>query len=507
MITKHGLKIALLGLIAVGLLSSPAPGQITKMKPSTRMALPRAELSISHFGEPIRPGTMRATLPGSSPPPVPTYSITAGETFTFAWSFSTKNAVSATAKIIGGGHQTTVNPGTPTDASGGWKVYRNQRNMRINEAGVYTLRVVAVSGGGNAVKEKSIRFEVSSAELQCIRPVLNAEDMTLTFKVKNVGNATASGRFKVYYQVQGRSPLRQLLQSNFTTDPMELRRNRTAVLGNITLPESAWQSAQIWTRVTINLVGPVSLTTGQHDYTSNWPTKTLTINNTLLSIVGSGMTGHVLVHNYTNPSSTKVKHLPYQQNASEIALMGDPDKFNFDRLKYEVGYSYYFFVRNFRAELGGRDFLTVENGKLCLNIVFDCSQDREVKGWKRRPVMKDYSDDGCPDLNIQRFKLKVKVEPRLRGNKVSYRNPQVSVDSAMRIPGGWAFLNGFKDRINREVKNSVGDKFERMLNGSDMRTMLENRLTQAVMDMGGLLGIHDLISIRGSGDEIIVTYR
>jgi len=476
--------------------------------PKTTIHFPKAELSISYFGKKIAPGTMRAQVRGGSSTAVPTYRINAGETFTFSWAFRTKNALSISAKLVNSGGQTTLNPGTPVVLPNGWKSYRNQRNKIIRSAGEYTLKIIAISRGGNAVKEKKIQFIVSSPSLKAISPVVNAASRVVTFKVKNEGNATAAGRFKVYYQIQGRNPRRSLVQSNFTTDLMEIRKNRTAVLGQITLPESAWQSAQVWMRVKIDQTGRVTSTTGNKDFTYNWPLKTFKITNSLVDIfVRPYLSGQIKLNNYTNPSRSKIKNLPYRRDDCEVEIMGKSEPFHFGYFKYDVGFSYYFFIRNFTAEIGGRNFLTIEGGKLCLSISFNCSAGREVKGWRRRPTFKDYSDDGCPDLDIQRFNIKVTVEPKLRGNKISYRNAQVAVDSAMRIPGGWSWLNGFKGKINSSVQSSVRKAFKTQLNNTDIKTTLEDKLTKIIMDNADTLGVHKIVSVRGIGDEVIVKYR
>ena len=432
----------------------------------------------------------------------------AGDEFVFSWTFRTKGAISVSAKIIGGGRTLTLNPGTPRDVSGGWKQYSNRRATIMRAGGDYTLRVTTMPRGVGSVQEKKIRIKMASAVLQTLKPTVGPSNLRVTFRVRNRGNAAATGRFQVFYQIQGRNPMRQLVQSSFSTDSMEIRRGATLNLGHITLPNSAWQSGQLWMRVNIGLMGPVSLAAEREDFTYNWPTKTLTINDTLLDIVEAMMTGHVLIDNYRPVSGNRTKNRPFRENASEIKLMTETYRFTFNYIRYKiVGVEHFFFVRNFRANMGGRNFLTIEGGKLCMNVNFDCSASREVKGWVRNWVRKDYSDSGSPDVDIQRFNLKLSLEPVLRGSKVSYRNPRVSISSSMRFPGGWSWLNTFKGKLNDSVKSSVRSGFGSMLNSNDVKTLLENKLTEVVNQMGGALGIHKLISIRGNGNRIIVTYR
>jgi hypothetical protein len=448
---------------------------------------------------------MRATT--GHAPSIPTFRVEAGESFTLAWTFSTKNAIRITASLIMADGQTiSLNPGTPVAGNQGWTIYRNQRAVRINSSGLATLRVACLPGG--TVAEKQIQFEMSSGSIETLMPQVDPNTRRVTFKVRNRGNAPLNGRFSVHYQIQGRNPQRVLAETNLDSAALSLSAGHSMDLGNITLPENAWESAHLWMRVRIGITSSAPVSEDSRDFTYTWPRNTLAITQTQISTVGTFLTGNILIHNYTNPSGDQVKNLPYQENASHIEILGTPYNFTFPYMSFgDTPFEYFFFINNFQASIGGEGALTIEDGKLCLSVQFDCHGSREAKGWYRQSVQKQYSDNLSPDVDIQRFNIKIKLQPTLRAGKISYTNPQIEIDSEMRFPGGWAWLNGFKRKMNDTVKSSASSGFISILNGDSVKQLLENRLTQIVMGLGATMGIHEIVSVQGSGSEIRVTYR
>ena len=470
-----------------------APGEVEVLY--FRRAGDENLMSMSVSGTPPPSGDMRAIV------------VDAGDAVLFQWGFRTRRATVAHAVITYGSRSITLNPGTPQTQADGWKRYTNQRNVTITEPGVYTFRATVTPGGRTA--EKSIQVNVRSASLLTRRPEINPATRRVTFSVRNSGDADAEGRFTVNYQIQGRSPMRSLVEGSLQTGPATLAPHHEMELGHVDLPESAWQSAQLWLRVRIGLTGRAPVPQASHDYTYAWPTHELRINASQLRSLGELLGGEMRIHNYSSPSSDSVHTMPFVNDGSYLDLMGENIPFTFQQIIFEVaGVEHYFFVNNFRAPLGGESFLDIEGGKLVMRADFDCGRSqREVKGWTRDWVLKRYVDNTTPDIDIQRFNVAISLTPTLAGNKISYQNPSLTVDSAMRFPGGWAWLNGFKDRMNREVQTSVRTSFASMLNRGSIKPAIENRLTEIVMALGAPLGIHDLVSVRGSGSQIIVSYR
>jgi len=500
--------IAVFGLIAaVPVVADPptTQGQVTA---------PSAEVEINYFrragDENLVLGT--AALPGPNglippPPEMRTITVDAGSAVLFQWQFRTRHAIRVTAAIQYGEETISLMPGSPQPSTDGWTKYVNQRNVTIRVAGVYTFRVVVVPGGASA--EKSIRVNVVSADIETLEPHVDAATRRVTFRARNNGDADAVGRFTVRYQIQGRNPMRPLVESSLQTNSVTLAPHSSMDLGHVDLAEEAWQSAQLWMRVQTGLMGRASSGDASRDFTYSWPTRELRITVDQLHALGEILTGDILIHNYSNPGADVVDPVPYVTNASHINLMGQNLPFTFDRIIYKVaGVEHYFFVNNFSAPLGGPTFLSIENGKLVLRANFDCGRtDREVKGWTRDWVAKRYVDNTTPDVDIQRFNLAISLTPTLRGGKFSYSDVSLAVDSAMRFPDGWAWLNGFKGWMNDEVQKSVRSNFASMFNRGAIKTTIEDRLTEIVMALGSTMGIHDLLSVRGSGNQIIVAYR
>jgi len=494
-----------IGIVAVGPALADPPTQS-----QTQMRAPSAEVDIQYFrragDQPMMYGG--SITGGAAPPPsMPSITVDAGATVLFQWSFKTRHAVGATAVINYGSESITLMPGSPQPQADGWTKYENQRNVGITVAGVYTLRVSVVPGGKS--DEKSIRVYVHSGALETQQPDVNATTRRVTFAVRNTGNADATGHFTVNYQIQGRDPMRPLVESSFQTESMTVAHGHHADLGHVDLSEDAWQSAQLWMRVQIGMTGPAPLTAPSHDFTYSWPAHELHVSASQLHDLGEILTGDILIHNYSNPAADIVDTIPYLTNASHINLMGQNLTFTFQRFVYSLaGVEQYFFVNNFSAPLGGRSFLDIQDGKLVMRASFDCGRsDREVKGWTRDYVFNRYVDNSTPDVDIQHFNLAISLAPTLSGGKISYRNPSLDVDSAMRFPDGWAWLNGLKGWMNDEVQDSVRSGFTDMLSRGAVKSTIEDKLTQIVMALGSTMGMHDLTSVRGSGSEIIVGYR
>jgi hypothetical protein len=498
------------GVALVAGLAAEALAQPT-MVPQSEMHVmaPRGEVEIVYFRRAGDENLMMMSVSGTPPPSTSmrTISVNAGDAVLFQWAFRIRHASGVSAAIKHGSQTIPLNPGTPHTQADGWTRYENQRNVTITAPGVYTLRVAPLPSG--RADEKGIQVVVHSARIEALQPEVNATTRRVTFSVRNNGTAAAEGHFTVFYQIQGRNPMRPLVEDSLETGAVTLARYQQMQLGHVDLPASAWQSAQLWMRVRIGLTGRAPVPESSHDFTYSWPTRELRINASQLQSLGELLGGEMRIHNYSNPSADSVHSLPYVENASYINLMGENIPFTFQRIRYEIAaIEHFFFVNNFRAPLGGRSFLNIENGKLVMRANFDCGRSqREVKGWTRDYVLKRYVDNTTPDVDIQRFNLAISLTPTLSGNKISYRDPTLAVDSAMRFPGGWAWLNGFKDWMNREVQSSVRSNFASMLNRGSIKSAIENKLTEIVMALGGPLGIHDLVSVRGSGSQIIVAYR
>ncbi len=506
---------AVIAVVTVLGVAAAVPVEADPPTTQGQVMAPNGEVEILYFrragDENVVMGTATVANPdGLIPPPPAMRTITAdaGSAVLFQWGFRTRHAVRTNAVIKIGEESISLMPGSPQASTDGWTKYENQRNVTIRTAGVYTFRVVVIPGG--AAAEKSIRVVVHAPDVETLEPHVDAATRRVTFRVRNNGTADASGRFTVNYQIQGRNPMRSLVESSFQTGPLTLAPHAHMDLGHVDLPEEAWQSAQLWMRVRTGLMGAASSGDASHDFTYSWPTRELRISATDVRTIGEVLlTGDVLIDNYTRPTADVVNTIPYATNASHINLMGTNLTFTFKRFVYSLaGVEQFFFVNNFRAPLGGPTFLTIENGKLVMRANFDCGRsDREVKGWTRDYIGNRYVDNTTPDVDIQRFNLAISLTPTLRGGKFSYRDVGLAVDSAMRFPDGWAWLNGLKGWMNDEVQDSVRSNFTKMFEDETVKGTIENRLTEIVMAMGASMGIHDLVSVRGSGNQIIVAYR
>lgn len=509
--TLAGAAVAAVVIALTTLLASPRIASAQPTAPG-QMQVPPSEIEIVSFRHPVDvpPGTMMGSATGAGAPSMQTITVNDGDTVLFRWVVRVRRASRVTAVLTYGSHSINLTLGTPQNEADGWQRYENQRNVTATEEGLYTMKVSGFPGGGpRSSAEKSVQVNLRQARIQVREPRVDPATRRVTFVVRSSGEIAAEGRFTVRYQIQGRNPSRPLVESSLTTDSMTVEPGHEADLGHVDLSETALQSAQLWMRVRISLMGRASLPEVSHDYTYDWPTHELRISTTQLRTLGELLGGEILIHNYNDPHAEHTDTIPLIENASRITLLGRSFTFTFARIIYEIGgVEHYFFVNNFRATLGGPEFLAIENGKLVMRANFTCGEsEREVKGWTRDWVLKRYVDNTTPDVDIQRFNLKIELTPRLSAGKLSYGDVSLSIDSAMRFPGGWAWLNGFKDWMNREVQSSVRANFASVLNDSNIKSTIENELSNVLNLAATPNTIHQLLTVRGSGSNITVTYR
>jgi hypothetical protein len=499
---------ALIGLatLIVGPITALAQPQM-----SSQMQMPSAEIEILSFRHPTDPTMATSSITGSpSSSSVQTINANAGETVLFSWVVRVRKASRVTAVIAYGSRTIDLMLGTPRNEADGWKRYENQRNVTVTEAGLYTLRVSGFPGGGSrSSAEKSVQVNVREGGISSRQPRVDPATRRVTFVVHATGDVPAEGRFTVRYQIQGRNPMRPLVESSLTTAAMTVQPGQDADLGHVDLPESASQSAQLWMRVSISLTGRAGVPDTAHDYTYDWPDHELRITTTQLSALGQLLGGDILIHNYNDPHADTTDSLPLLNDASQITLLGRSFTYSFGRIVYDVGgVEHIFFINNFHARLGGADFLNIVDGKIVMRANFDCGANtREAKGWTRDWVLKRYVDNTTPDVDIQRMNLQVVLTPRLAAGKLSYSDVTLSIDSLMRFPGGWAWLNGFKDWMNREVQKSVRANFASVLNDASIKGTIETELGNVLALAARPNEIHQILSVRGAGDTITVTYR
>jgi len=363
--------------------------------------------------------------------------------------------------------------------------------------------------------------KIKSPKLELVQPQVDPATRRVSFLMRNQGDLAASSSYSVRYEINGvvektfpklagfplpKKPKPLKVRGELHTQALSVEPGQQVELGNITLPESAWNNKQLKIRVNLKDRKRGSKFNASQSYDYTWPVRQLTVGAIHLGFLNTLMKGELRLHNYKDPGKDKTKHLPLAKNQSRVTIMNKTSNFSIDRARIKVvDKEHFFFIRDFTAPLGGDDFISIEDGKLGMRLVFECSDDRrEIKGWTRDYINKRYVDSTTPDINIQRFSITVTLSPTLYNNKLSYRNVVVSVGSKVRFEGGWAWLNGLKGILNKEIKSKVTKILTKMLNDIKIKTELEKNLTKAVMDMNA--NIHHLVSVRGSGEEIIIEY-
>jgi hypothetical protein len=505
---RNGYFAALLAAAVCALLILGFPSRADAQAKGTQKSVQKVtpSLNIVYFRKAVDSGTMRAAIkPGSGSSDTATVDL--GDDIGLTWRIEACGVSGVMATLTGVGR---VNPGTARDLRTGCKYYINTRSVRPGETTTYTLRVSAAPGAGSALRsltaEKTFTVRVLAPRIEPLAPRVDQNTRRVTFSARNRGDATfRSTRINVRYRISGGG--RMIAEDSFTTEAMEIRRGATLELGAITLPDNIYQYSSLGLNVTLGASyrAPLRETTGS--FTHRWTDHTLRLDERLLRLVGMMFSGSIRINNYVETRARVRKDLPYQRNDCYVELMGERRTFHLGYFKFgSTPTEWFFLFRNVQAHrISGEDLFFIRGGKLGFRIEFDTSPSREIKGWARNAVEKNYNDDWAPDVEINRLNLDILMTPTLRGQTISYSAVEADPDLDFRVPGGWAGLNALKgwatDYINREIRSIISS----MLMDSEVRGPIETELTRQVGTF--VRDLHYMVSLRGAGSEIILTYR
>lgn len=498
------------------------PGAVAMNPGQMQMEFPKPVISGVIFRKAVDNSMMISTAPnlpggsgGSGSESVPVIHAEYGERLTFNCGFTTQNVVSLQVRLLdGSGGHTNPPYGEPREYPEGQR-YNFQTNHIVREDEVLTLRIKGTGPGlgGFAQAEKQVRIESKSPFFEVKRPAVNDDTREVTFWVKNTGDmAFPPGDIALDYTIKGMPGNETIVRSTLRKNDFSAAKNHTVSPGTITLPESALAFDRIEMEMTFGATcNDAYLPGATGSYAHTWETRTFTINETLLSIFSSLFEGNVRINTFEEGHGNRSDSQPYKSNDSRLLLtVSDPDgpRPVFDQLipipsfKFgSDGVEALILIHNLEAPIDGRNLFFIRDGKLGLRIVFDCSANKEIEVWARDAIAKKWVDSWLPDLDLRGFSIELMLTPSLNGQAISYSALSMNANVNLEMPG-----HRVEEWLEREAASMIESSFAPVFDTASVKTAIENTFSQLVNN-NPLVNIHHLVSVRGTGNTIVITYR
>jgi hypothetical protein len=291
---------------------------------------------------------------------------------------------------------------------------------------------------------------------------------------------------------------------------VEINTNTTLDIETITLPESALAHDSVQIELTVSgQCNDTWLPEKDNSYSHAWETHTFTINETLLSLFNSIFSGYVRVNNFDGSRGGRSDSRP-EIDDSRLSLTvqesGGPrtvfdqaiaiPAFKFGSTPTEA----LVLIKDLNADIGGRDLFFISDGKLGLRIVFDTSANREIEVWARDAVAHTWRDSWLPDMDLRDFSIELILTPTLNGQTISYSDLAMNANVNLEIPG-----HRIERYLEREAANEIERSFAPVFDNAEVKTTIENTFSELVNNP--LLNIRHIVSLRGTGNSIEITYR
>lgn len=470
------------------------------------------------------PGTiMAARRAGSSAPT--SASINYGEEITLTWIIEYRNVTNVRASITGLGN---VNLGTQRTASDGTTYYtgevtvRPDRSMRYRLTATARQKVKNVTGSPRSTKLFTVNL--LKPEFDILQPSFNKENFEVAFSLRNSGEGDFRATpIQVDYEVYGSSGSRNtsITTGSFTTPRTEIESGRQVALGSISLESHrsqlySYEAVSIRVRVGANYVLPLAEET--ETFRFPWEEYTAAFSQDFLDILAPVTTCDVRLNNY-NSSNPRI---PLANDSfvhlNMMGLGGEPSSFTIPAQRYRVrvtgkvtGHDYVdelvlFLINNIEASGGGDGpgLLSIQNGKLGLHLEFPNSGSHEIKLGTLND--RTFDDGEVPDINLGRFNVDAWLTLAIQDNRLTYSRIEIHVPTvSASLSGRFDGLNPLiRDYLSDYVTGAIQDQLNSILDSGNIKSAIENGLASA---LNLTRTINYLVSVRGSGSSITITYR
>lgn len=437
-----------------------------------------------------------------------------GTSLTFNVRFTTDNTQTLRVRMLyEGGSHSNLSPGTPRILPDGKKSYSFQTRHIADASERLTLEVKGINPGvgGITTVTKQVELETKSPQFQVRRPSVNDDTRQVTFRVKNTGNMNfPAGPVTVRYTVKGMPGNVTIESGTHRASDISINRNHTVPVFTLTLPESAVQYNRIQMEATITgTCNSADLPSASDSYSYTWETHTFTINDTLVDIFSALFSGNVQINTFEHGHGNRSSSQPYVNDSridltiagmsggsSVISQAINIPSFKFGSTPFEL----LVLVDSLNAPITGRDLFFVRDGKLGLRISFDCSASRELEVWARDAIAHEWVDNWWGDIDLRGFTIELMLTPTLVGQTLSYSDMTMNADVNLEIPG-----HRIERWLEREAAAQIESSFAPVFDNATVRSTIENAFQELLTSP--LLNVRHLISVRGAGSSIEITYR
>lgn len=247
------------------------------------------------------------------------------------------------------------------------------------------------------------------------------------------------------------------------------------------------------------------------------PTRTFSITESFLDILGSTIRGQIHLNNDNGHSDDDhfTSTNPFRANDCFINLNVGTENysgtFNLPEIYFEKsGSHYHYYVRDLDCLLAGgpgrlgRETLNISSGKFMIKLPFETGGRVELRGWEY--TLGVFYDLSAPDIDITRLDFYIYLTPVIREGKLSYSEIQVVPDLDIRFTGALdtVFMNDALFRIRSAMRDHMQAAIRPML--------LDPRIKQAFEDgamnaLRSLFGVNRLESLRAEEDRIVIECR
>jgi hypothetical protein len=508
-------------------MAAPSPdGTAVAAQGQMRKEFPRPVIEDMVFKRGVEnPGTMMTTAQiqgmggGSADETVPLIRAEYGQRLLLDGGFTTRNVQSLQVRMVDRtGSFSNVSYGDPREMPEDRKQYRFQTSRTVTGDDLLTLQVTGTTPGpgGMARAEKQVRIESKRPVLEVRQPAVNDGTREVTFRVANRGDmAFPSGDVRLSYTIKGMPGNEEIARNTARLGNISVPRNQTVDIGTITLPESAIRFDRIDMEITVaGMCHTIFLPDATGRFSHTWQTHTFPINDTLLSILNALFSGYVRINTFGDGYGDRSSSQPYVANDSRLVLTAvDPTAAGgtrtvFDQLIPITSYKFgsdgveaLVLIHNLEAPITGTDLFFIRDGKLGLRIVFDCSARNEIKVWARDAIAKVWRANWLPDLDLIGFSIELMLTPVQNGQEISYSDLTMNARVNLDMPG-----HRVERWLEREAASMIEDGFAPVFDNADVRTTIENTFRQMVTD-NPMVNIRHLVSVRGAGNSIVITYR
>ncbi len=493
------------------------------LSPSTmRLKVKKAKIEYIYFKKAVEGSSIMQAAPmalalgagSSSSGAIPLVRAEFGESIAFNCQVITENVQNLRVKLkFENGTNTFPSPGESEDLGNGRKKYVFQARHRAKIDHVLTLEITGTGVGlaGIARAEKQVEIRVQSPDLKSRNPAVNNDTREVTFKVRNTGSMNfPRGDIRIQYIIKGMPANEILEERTLRFNNVEINTNTTLDIETITLPESALVHDSVQMEITVSgECNGTWLPESENSYSHTWETHTSTINETLLSAFNGMFSGYVRVNNFDGSRGGRSDSRP-EIDDSRLSLTvqesGSP-RTVFDRAIAIPAFKFgstpteaLVLIKNLNATIGGRDLFFIEDGKLGLRIVFDTSANKEIEVWARDAIAHTWRDSWLPDMDLRSFSIELILTPTLNGQTISYSDLTMNANVNLEIPG-----HRIERYLEREAAKEIERSFAPVFDNADVKSTIENTFSELINNP--LLNIRHIISLRGTGNSIEITYR